>query len=146
MADQLPTPNADGIQSTTATSTNGVPFEHGVQITENSTERKSEAATGEKGQGVVADGTRTRVNWPVGDETWKEVTGVPGITRYRLYAYSGPIHFQYQLDFTNSEAWGFKFWDEAGDVYRASTFINGDHSLKFNSAQPTIVIVEAEEP
>lgn len=139
MADQLPSPDDDGIQWTKGTSKNGVPFKYGVKITEDSA--KSEAAVGEGGQVLAADDISTfdyPVHWPVGDSTWKPVSNVNRITRYALFRVSSD---EFQLKFTNTSGFGFGFTDESGDTYRISTVLNRDHSLQYRSPRPTIVSV-----
>ncbi|KIO26565.1 hypothetical protein M407DRAFT_243675 [Tulasnella calospora MUT 4182] len=89
--------------------------------------------------------TQFNVTWPVGDQTWKEVTDIPSITRYRLYPITH-IFYSYQLDFTNSVNLDFIFYDQSGDRYTKSTFVNGDHSVHYKSDDPTILLVKAEEP
>ena len=118
------------IMWTKATSKNGVPFEFGVRKT------KDQIPTVKGGGGTVA------VNWPVGDDTWKPVTNVLGISQYKVHD-NRPSVYDYRLEFINTATWDFKFWDEAGDSYRVNTYSIGDHFVRYNSNQPTIKIVES---
>ncbi|KIO26566.1 hypothetical protein M407DRAFT_24151 [Tulasnella calospora MUT 4182] len=92
--------------------------------------------------------TEFSVNWPVGDDSWKDVTGINGITRYRLYPNPSPINilYNYILEFTNSLNFDFRFYDESEDSYAVQTWANKDHEVKFSSDYPTIILVKAEEP
>jgi len=84
-----------------------------------------------------------RVYWEVGDDSWKdaqqEIQDL-GISRYRLYPSSAPFE-EYVLEFTNTQGWTFRFFDQSDDFYDCFTFFNGDHLIRYSSDRPTIVSV-----
>ncbi|KAJ1334050.1 hypothetical protein MN608_04049 [Microdochium nivale] len=85
------------------------------------------------------------VYWPVGDDSWKQVSQAVrdiGISRYRLYFNGHPNAYSYTLYFTNTKGWSFDFKDDSNDVYTVSTIINGDHYVKYNSDAPNINAVK----
>jgi len=146
MADQRSLPDDDGIQWTKATSKNGVPFEFGVLKTNRLVESTDEENTGDKGEVLTATYPRHSVYWPVGDEsTWIDL-GPPVavyITRYKLYRNTWSM-WSWRLDVTVTGASGFtySFTDKTGDTYDILIMVQGDHYVRYNSKQPTIVYVQ----
>jgi hypothetical protein len=90
------------------------------------------------------------VDWPVGDDSWKETTGElhdNWIFRYSLHDNSVSI-YDYRLDFTSLAGVGFNynFYDKSGDSYSIFVVLGGDHYIQFNSSDPTIIRVEVSLP
>lgn len=84
------------------------------------------------------------VYWEVGDDVWHDTTGQlrgRGLTRYKLHKSSSPF-FDYVLEFTTTQGWGWTFWDESGDGYDVKTINNGDHLYRYDSQNPTIIYVQ----
>lgn len=84
------------------------------------------------------------VNWPDGFSSSlhplpPEVIDI-GISEAQVWEYGGV--WKYELGFTNTRGWGFKFRDATNDVYRVSTILNGWHYLLYNSSDPTITGVQ----
>ncbi|KAH9961729.1 hypothetical protein BC827DRAFT_256215 [Russula dissimulans] len=82
------------------------------------------------------------VNWPVGDDTWITTTGVVAvyISRYRLYE-EGLSVGRYTLEFTNTVKGTYRFQHETGVTCDVDTFDEGNHTLQFNSDEPTVTII-----
>ena len=129
--------DAAGIVWKEMKSENGATFEVGVQ------------ASGAAARGIdegepdrPREGPPIAVDWPVGDDTWKDVdTGAKGITRYKLHSNS-PSIWKYRLDFSNVRTGTFVFFDESGDGYKVATYQIGDHYVRYNSPRPTIKWVQ----
>lgn len=94
------------------------------------------------------------VNWPVGDDSWKDTEEFfkkkTGIYRYRLYEQSPPTIYQYALYISvidGGSGWGrtYTFEDQEGDEYPLTVFTDGDHSVKYNSKAPRIKRVKDSE-
>ena len=85
------------------------------------------------------------VDWPVGDEAWKSTThavkATAAITRYRLYETTGL--WSYRLEFTSTKTYDYAFFDATGDSYSVSTYLNGDHYVRYNSNKPTILYISS---
>lgn len=101
-------------------------------------EGKSEVAvTGKECFGV-------RVLWPKRTRSWNDTVGEvarsTGITRYALYVDSGSV-WEYRLDVTTAGRGSYKFYDESGNIYDLQAHRDGDHHIRFNSKQPTIIYV-----
>lgn len=132
--EQVIAADAAGIVWKEMKSENGATFEVGVKV--------SGAATDEGEPDRPRDGPPIAVDWPVGDDTWKDVdTGAKGITRYKLHSNS-PSIWKYRLDFSNVRTGPFVFFDESGDGYKVSTYQIGDHYVRYNSPRPTIKWVQ----
>lgn len=84
------------------------------------------------------------VNWPVGNKDWKDtsadVQATTGITRYRVSTSSSPF-FDYFIEFSNSENYKYRFYDQTGDSYEVNTGRNGDHVVRFDSGKPTVLFI-----
>ncbi|KAF7420792.1 hypothetical protein PC9H_011310 [Pleurotus ostreatus] len=117
--EQVIAADAAGIVWKEMKSENGATFEVGVKL--------SSGAIDEGEPDRPRDGPPIAVDWPVGDDTWKDVdTGAKGITRYKLHSNS-PSIWKYRLDFSNVRTGQFVFFDESGDGYKVSTYQIGDH-------------------
>ena len=113
---------------TTQQSKNGTPFACGVA-----------------NFNVAKSADQMDVNWEVStDKHWHETTPEflerMGIERYRLLKIDG-IVFTYQLEFTCTQRWKYRFIDGEGDEYLVDTYFLGDHSVNFNSNNAKIVYV-----
>ncbi|KAI1758204.1 hypothetical protein F4782DRAFT_17527 [Xylaria castorea] len=94
--------------------------------------------------GMTVDWTRTgALDWKA---TSKEVQDKAAITQYMLKEHStdsdGDIHCT--LHFTNTEHYGYHFYDHTGDKYWVSTWRNGDHSVGYYSKKPDINYVTGD--
>ncbi|KAJ7581628.1 hypothetical protein C8J56DRAFT_793566, partial [Mycena floridula] len=152
-ADQLPAPASDvsnDFHWVEAMSKNGKPFRIGYSKadSESLTER-SELASDAAPSAVETNGLKYyKVNWPVGDSSWKPVTEVPQLTRYALYENTPPRFFQYTLDvYLTNTGWGtaYTFQDQKGDSYALTAYTDGKHSVAYDSEAPTIVLVGTEQ-
>lgn len=85
------------------------------------------------------------VSWKVGPagewvEVSAEIAKITGIRRYCLCKQDDPsAHFQYILYIENTENYHYYFYDQTNDYYGLNTFRNGQHYVRYNSKQPTIV-------
>jgi hypothetical protein len=84
------------------------------------------------------------VNWPNGFSSMsgflpQDVLDI-GISNASVFEYD--LVWKYELAFSNTKGWGFKFKDATNDVYGVSTIINGWHYLLYNSSDPTIIGVQ----
>jgi hypothetical protein len=64
-----------------------------------------------------------------------------GISAANVKTISDPQIYTYKLDFYNTRGWFFVFTDEFPDTYSCSTIFDGWHSIRYNSAKPTMVNV-----
>lgn len=89
-----------------------------------------------------------KVSWSVGAagewiETSDEIRKQTGITRYCLCKQDDPTsHYQYILYIQNTEHYCYYFYDQTDDSYKLDTFRNGQHYVRYNSKQPTIVRIK----
>jgi len=88
--------------------------------------------------GITVDWRRQgTMNW---NATSKTVQDTAAITQYILKEHStdsdGDIHCT--LYFSNTEHYGYHFYDHTGDKYWVSTWRNGDHSVYYYSQKPNI--------
>jgi hypothetical protein len=94
------------------------------------------------------------VNWPVGDGVWKEtptyVVEGTGIDRYKLIDLGPEEAYRYKLEFSIDHGWcwtwkgrGYYFTDGAkpSDTYQLTCHKDGNHYVRFNSEDPTIILV-----
>ena len=117
------------------TSTKGLTYEVGRKISD-TTEADSDKVVinSEKDFGVV-------VNWQVGDKEWKDTQRSDiGITQYTYHSSSSPI-YDYVLEIKNSETYNFHFYDMTGDSYQINAYEKGEHLVRLNSEQPTILFI-----
>jgi len=137
VADRVSYVDNDGIEWTKATSKNGVPFEVGIKRT-----NLKATAKDHREDFTQATSPFFRVNWPVGDDTWKWTSGKLNrdwISRYKLHD-NRPSIYDYRLDITSvARPVTYKFMDETYDTYSLSVFLEGDHYVRYNSEKPTIV-------
>lgn len=83
------------------------------------------------------------VNWPVGTETAKSLSGSikddGHLEEYELYKQTGLVIYDYILYFHNfSTHYDYTFTDESKDTYLCITASDGWHYVKYNSDKPTI--------
>lgn len=148
----------DGIEWTKAMSKNGVPFEVGINRTQVTGASLSPLSLRDmlkkysqdhqkefKGRSVLQT-YKYPVNWPVGDDTWKQspaLLAFDWIPQYKLHD-NGASIYSYRLDFTSKTGGSihYYFYDESGDYYRVFVVLSGDHYVRYNSNQPTIIRVE----
>ena len=120
----------ENIQWTKLTSANGKEYEAGIIA-------KDAIRSSTTKHGV-------KVHWTVGEDKWietsKEVRAETAITRYKLYKANLPV-YKYIFEFTISELYNIYFVDESGDRYQIGIFQTGDHKMKYDSEQPTIIEV-----
>jgi hypothetical protein len=131
---QFSPPDAEGFQRMKLTSENGKPFEISVTAAEGVIKTESPLAP------ACASGKWYDVDWPLGDRTWKTVTGIPRITKYRLLQVNGFV-YTYELGFDiSSSGLGteFKFQDRQPDTYVCVTDRGGEHLVSYNSGAPAI--------
>ena len=121
-----------------AISKNGVPYEIGRKITNDTLTEKDGAKGLEKSQFGL------QVNWPVANKDWKdgnaEVKQLAAISRYRVSNSSAPF-FDYFIEITNTETYNYTFYDQSGDHYDVNTLDRSDHVVRYNSPKPTILFV-----
>lgn len=118
----LPVPLLQDIQWERATSKNGVAYETTVR---------------------PAGFKTVEVNWPVGDDSWKDpgAARTLGITGYILK--KRPGFFDYILHIiTEKEGVKYAFTDEEPDSYTLTCNTIGEHSVSYNSKRPTIKYVQ----
>ncbi|TEB29164.1 hypothetical protein FA13DRAFT_664718 [Coprinellus micaceus] len=91
------------------------------------------------------------VRWDVQDgSNWNaatpEVKKTAGITQYYIQRHStkpdGTVSCT--LHITNTKRYGYHFYDETGDGYWLSTWLNRDHSLDYESKKPNIVFITGD--
>jgi len=131
---------SDQIQWETATSKNGALFKVGRPKTEGVIENEP----GNKNNfGII-------VNWPVAAvaagwvTTTEDVQKTAAISRYMLEDTTGDdsrYGYRYRLTFSNTKHYNYYFSDKTGDDYQNNTYLNADHTISYNSADPTIVYV-----
>lgn len=87
------------------------------------------------------------VNWPVGDTTWKDTEewfkDVTGIYCYKVIEQSQPRIYQYAIYISvvdGGSGFGrmYTFEDQEGGEYSLTAFLNGDHSVNYDSNAPRI--------
>jgi len=86
---------------------------------------------------------RISVNWPVDDDSWKPAGGelYNIISDYKLHD-NGWSAWSWRLDLRFPMYVGdFQFYDQSGDCYDLSVTLDGDHYIRYNSKQPTIIAV-----
>jgi hypothetical protein len=66
-----------------------------------------------------------------------------GIVSLSLVELPANPWYQYQIKFTNNEPGTFVFTDLTGDAYKNTAIIKGNHNIRFNSENPTIVSVDS---
>ncbi|KAH9960321.1 hypothetical protein BC827DRAFT_1155879 [Russula dissimulans] len=154
IADQLSHPDYDDIEWTEATSKNGVPFLVGVRRTEvkgapffcppSLRDHRDDFK-----RPRALDTYECGVNWPVGNESWKQTSAGPlhtnFISKYSLYESSVPF-FDYRLDIyhVSDHKVKYTFHDQTGDHYTLHVYLVGKHYVLYNSDRPTIVEVVVE--
>ena len=148
MSNELVDDNA--IEWKTFTSKNGAPFQVGVKKAAGMIENESEGAKSEPPEDKKA--FDIAVDWPVGDDTWKptseQVITIAAITRYRLFSNNqdrvdgdGSI-YDWQLGVTTTEHYDYIFVDGTGDIYEINVWIDGNHSVRYNSSNPNITHIK----
>lgn len=144
MENQVEDQTEDGTQWATGTSHKGASFRSGPSP--NTTPKEDGEAPPESQVGdmkIAVARYATKVDWPVGDDTWKETSWEVknlGISRYRLYKATWST-YKYRLEITNTKGWVFAFYDK-WDYYVLHTIRNGDHCVEYSSDSPRIVGVE----
>jgi hypothetical protein len=80
------------------------------------------------------------VYWTVGSSgnPSKDVQEKTGIRWYSLNRID-ELFFTYELDITTSETYYYLFRDEEPDEYSLNCFMTGNHYVRYNSREPTIV-------
>lgn len=73
-------------------------------------------------------------------QTSEEVRETAAITQYILkeHATDSDGNISCTLHFSNTEHYGYHFYDHTGDKYWVSTWRNGNHSVGYYSKQPNI--------
>jgi len=88
---------------------------------------------------------RVSVNWTVGADAWidtpLEIRNKTAIWRYKLHLSSNPFH-KYVLEISiTDDHYDYYFGDATGDSYSLSTWVAGDHFVRYSSSNPTIVTI-----
>ncbi|THH26550.1 hypothetical protein EUX98_g7639 [Antrodiella citrinella] len=83
---------------------------------------------------------------PTGEPEWRrtpdDIKNKAAISQYLLVDHMNDfLIYRYTLVFESSEHYNYYLYDESGDHYQVNTFLNGKHSVSFNSRKPTIVRV-----
>lgn len=134
MGDPPPALDDTNIQWTKATSKHGKPFEIGVKriVSEDETKGKTESLDSLTPFDIG-------VNWQVdtAGATTSDVQSTAAITEYAL-AEPGGV-YSYELSFTNTAHYDYTFYDETDDGYECNTYVDGNHSVRYNSSGPNIV-------
>lgn len=95
-----------------------------------------------------------RVNWPVGDDSWKEtedwVRRRLHITHYRFYKQTRPSAFTFELGVQVTETgWGrtYEFGTPEPDIYSLTVFTDGQHNVNLNddSGDPRVMQIRVQE-
>ncbi|KAG9218327.1 hypothetical protein CCMSSC00406_0007302 [Pleurotus cornucopiae] len=87
---------------------------------------------------------------PQGSAEWihtpQEVQETTGITRYKLVQRGTNSDGETicTLHFTNTKNYGYHFFDQTGDKYWVSTWMNSNHSVDYKSKKPTIVFITGD--
>ena len=126
------------IEWETAFSMKGVPYEIGRKKNSLTEAKSDEIAT------AVKNDFGVKVNWPVGDRTWKnpsdDLETTTGITQYSYHSSSHPF-YDFVIEIQNSETYNYRFYDETGDSYQINTYNRDDHLVRLKSKRPTIVYI-----
>jgi hypothetical protein len=89
-------------------------------------------------------GFKIDVDWPAtSNENWvdvsSEVRNQTGIIRYRNYRNSGNWVYDYCLEIENErDNYEYQFTDGEPDTYDLKVSSKGNHTIKFNSNNPSI--------
>ncbi|PUU78394.1 hypothetical protein B9Z19DRAFT_1065075 [Tuber borchii] len=138
MSDQPAASDQSSVEWETLTSKNGVTFKIGREKAASVpvVEAKSETPAEGEDFGITVD-------WPVGGgwtQTTEDVKTTAAITQYNLAEVDGDT-FKYTLEFSNTDTYDYKFFDQTGDSYEVNTWQNRTHYVKYNSDKPTIVYI-----
>jgi len=145
MSDQPAASDQGSVEWETVTSKNGVTFKIGREKAESvrvlgvKSEVKSEKPAEGEDFGIT-------VNWPVGGgwtQTTEDVKTTAAITQYNIAEVDGDT-YKYTLEFTNTDTYDYKFFDQTGDSYGVNTWQNRTHYVKYNSEKPTIVYISGD--
>jgi len=85
---------------------------------------------------------RVAVNWTVGADAWidtpLDIRNTTAIWRYKLHLSSSPFS-KYVLEISiTDDHYDYYFGDATGDAYPLSTWVAGDHLVRYSSDKPTI--------
>jgi hypothetical protein len=133
-------------------SENGKPFRIGRKINAEDAAPK-EATTGEKAveskkpfdinvRWQITSFNPYPILWVPTDDPAR---GTAAITRYNIWdSLSAGIIYRFGLTFTCTEHYDYYFTDATGDKYQCNVFVNGDHYINYNSADPTILHIKGK--
>jgi hypothetical protein len=117
---------------------NEVPADENMFQWETNTDEVADGGVGGKENfGMVVD-------WPVEGKwvnTSKDDYKTSAISRYKLEKGSG-LFYEYTLQFDCSQHYDYYFFDETGDSYEVNVYLNGQHSVQYNSEKPKINYVK----
>jgi hypothetical protein len=88
---------------------------------------------------------KVTVNWTAGADAWIDtpidIRNTTAIWRYKLHLSSHPL-FKYALEISiTDDHYDYYFGDATGDAYQISTWVAGDHLVRFNSKNSTITSI-----
>jgi len=97
---------------------------------------------------IIADTSYKPIDYHWKDLKWDPNTGADytssdandiGIQTGGVDIITPAIVYNYQLWFKNTKGWTFAFQDGTGDIYACGTFLNGYHTVEYNSSIPVIL-------